>query len=126
MSVIILDNISFAYPSGSEPVFDHLSFFFDSTWKTGIIGRNGKGKTTLFRLLMHQYFDRELFERDISSCSFGQKKKTVIAVALCQQSHLYNLDEPLNDIDLFSRIQIEEPIAGSDAAFIIVEHDQAF
>ena len=39
--------------------------------------------------------------------SEGQKKKVLIATSLCQKANLYIWDEPLNYIDLLSRIQIE-------------------
>ncbi len=52
MSMIKIENLSYTYPSGSEPVFENLNFQIDSDWKLGLIGRNGCGKTTLFRLLM--------------------------------------------------------------------------
>ena len=55
MSLISLHNVSFTYPSGNVPVFDQISFSFDTDWKTGLIGRNGKGKTTLFALLQGKY-----------------------------------------------------------------------
>lgn len=36
---------------GDKRLFDHASFFVDNGEKVGIIGRNGEGKTTLFRIL---------------------------------------------------------------------------
>ncbi len=36
---------------GDKRLFDHASFFIDNGEKVGIIGRNGEGKTTLFRIL---------------------------------------------------------------------------
>lgn len=40
--------------------------------------------------------------------SAGQKKKVLLAASLCRSAHLYVWDEPLNFVDLFSRIQMEE------------------
>ncbi len=51
MSYIQLDHITFTYPSGLAPVFENLTLHLDTDWKMGIIGRNGMGKSTLFRLL---------------------------------------------------------------------------
>ena len=33
-------------------MFEDLSVMIDTSWKLGLIGRNGKGKTTLLRLLV--------------------------------------------------------------------------
>lgn len=55
MSMITVENLTFSYPSGSETIFDHASFQIDTRWKLGLIGRNGRGKTTLFRLLQNEY-----------------------------------------------------------------------
>ena len=42
--------------------------------------------------------------------SMGQKKKVLIAGSLSKKAHLFIWDEPLNYIDIESRIQIEELI----------------
>ena len=51
MSVIQIDQLSFTYPGGLTPVFQGLSLQLDSAWRLGLAGRNGRGKTTLLRLL---------------------------------------------------------------------------
>ena len=71
-------------------------------------------------------FSREQFEHSIETYSAGQKKKVLIAGSLCERSHLYIWDEPLNYIDLISRIQIENMILSGSPAMIFVEHDAAF
>ena len=48
------------------------------------------------------------------------------AASLAQKAHLYVWDEPLNYIDIISRMQIEELLKSSDAAMIFVEHDSHF
>ncbi|MCR5419063.1 MAG: ATP-binding cassette domain-containing protein [Lachnospiraceae bacterium] len=55
MSIIQVNDLSFTYEGSFDPVFEHASFTMDSDWKLGLIGRNGKGKTTLLRLLMGNY-----------------------------------------------------------------------
>ena len=55
MSLIKIENLSFAYPGSFDNVFDHASVLLDTDWKLGFVGRNGRGKTTLFRLLMGEY-----------------------------------------------------------------------
>ena len=58
--------------------------------------------------------------------SQGQKKKVLLARSLCQQAHVYVWDEPLNYIDIYSRLQIEELIQQFAPTMLFVEHDQAF
>ncbi|MGL5978155.1 MAG: ATP-binding cassette domain-containing protein, partial [Erysipelotrichaceae bacterium] len=51
MSQILCQNISFSYSRSLSPVFDHVNLQFDSNWKIGLVGRNGRGKTTLCSIL---------------------------------------------------------------------------
>ena len=51
MSKIELTHVCFTYPGSSEPVLEDFSVTLDTSWKTGLIGRNGRGKTTLLTLL---------------------------------------------------------------------------
>ena len=71
-------------------------------------------------------FERVQFEKDIRDFSGGQKKKVLIAKSLCEPAHLYIWDEPLNFIDVYSRIQIEQLIHEFSPTMVFVEHDSAF
>lgn len=82
---------------------------------------------TLFLALLRKLdFSRTQFEKRIEDFSGGQKKKVLIAGSLCQRAHLYIWDEPLNFIDVFSRMQIEELILKFKPTMILVEHDKMF
>ena len=82
---------------------------------------------TLFKAILRKLgFAREQFDRDLQDFSGGQKKKVLIAGSLCQQAHLYVWDEPLNFIDVDSRLQIEELLCRFAPTMLFVEHDRAF
>jgi lincosamide and streptogramin A transport system ATP-binding/permease protein len=51
MSRIILSDLTFSYKEYYQPIFSNVNISFDTDWKLGLIGRNGRGKTTLLRLL---------------------------------------------------------------------------
>lgn len=67
---------------------------------------------------------RKQFAKRIEEYSEGQKKKVLIARSLCQPAHLYVWDEPLNYVDIFSRMQIEELIRHYKPTMLLVEHDK--
>ena len=50
MALIQITDLTFAYPGSFDNVFEHVSFQFDTDWRLGLTGRNGRGKTTLLRL----------------------------------------------------------------------------
>lgn len=86
----------------------------------------GVDETLLKAILRKLDFSRELFSRPIESYSQGQKKKVMLARSLSEQAHLYIWDEPLNYIDILSRMQIEELLKVSGATLLFVEHDRHF
>ena len=82
---------------------------------------------TLFKTILRKLdFSIELFEMDMKNYSNGQKKKVLIAASLSKPAHLFIWDEPINYIDVISRIQIEEIIKKSTLTLILVEHDKRF
>ncbi len=82
---------------------------------------------SLFKTILRKLdFSRAQFEKYMSNFSGGQKKKVLIAKSLCQQAHLYLWDEPLNFIDILSRIQIEDLILKFNPTMVFVEHDERF
>ena len=81
----------------------------------------------LFKAILRKLdFSREQFDKDLETYSEGQKKKVLLAKSLCQPAHLYVWDEPLNFIDVLSRVQIEDLLLASRPTLLFVEHDRAF
>ncbi|MGX7024277.1 ribosomal protection-like ABC-F family protein [Vagococcus hydrophili] len=54
MSTIEIKQLSFSYDGAGLTLFDHVELNIDTTWKLGLIGRNGRGKTTFFKLLQDE------------------------------------------------------------------------
>ncbi|MED1790941.1 Lsa family ABC-F type ribosomal protection protein [Brevibacillus laterosporus] len=89
--------------------------------------RNNGIDESLFKSILRKLdFSRVQFEKDISAFSGGQKKKVLIAKSLCEKVHLHIWDEPLNFIDIMSRMQIEELLLEYSPTILFVEHDREF
>lgn len=82
---------------------------------------------SLFKSILRKMdFERSQFEKNIEDFSEGQKKKVILAKSLCEQAHLYIWDEPLNYIDVFTRMQLENLLLSVNATMIFIEHDRSF
>ena len=88
--------------------------------------QNGLEMSLLCSVLRRLGLERVQFEKDISDYSQGQKKKVLIASSLITPAHLYIWDEPLNYIDIFSRMQIEKLLLEYQPTMLFVEHDAVF
>ena len=55
MSLIQVQNLTFAYDGSYDNIFENVSFQLDTDWKLGFTGRNGRGKTTFLNLLQGKY-----------------------------------------------------------------------
>ena len=67
-----------------------------------------------------------MFDKDMSGFSSGQKKKVLLAASLCSSAHIHIWDEPMNFIDVISRMQLERLIDEYRPTLIFAEHDRAF
>ena len=82
---------------------------------------------SLFCAILRQLdMDRIQFAKNMEEYSEGQKKKILLAASLMTPAHLYVWDEPLNYIDVFSRMQIEKLLAEYQPTMLFVEHDARF
>ena len=82
---------------------------------------------SLFCAILRQLdMDRVQFTKNMEEYSEGQKKKVLIAASLLTPAHLYIWDEPLNYIDVFSRMQIEKVLLEYQPTMLVVEHDKHF
>ena len=82
---------------------------------------------SLYRSMLHKLgFHREDFENNMLGFSAGQKRKVLLVASLCERANLYLWDEPLNYIDVISRMQVERLLLESQATVVFIEHDQSF
>lgn len=102
----------------------------DTSFLSGSISKFCKERNleeSLFCAILRQLdFERVQFAKNLEELSEGQKKKVLIAASLLTPAHLYIWDEPLNYIDIFSRMQIEKLILEYKPTMLIVEHDVRF
>lgn len=71
-------------------------------------------------------FARPQPELSAAQMSGGQKKKILLAAALCTPAYLFVFNEPLHFIDVLSRIQIEEMLLAAKPTLLFIEHDEIF
>ena len=82
---------------------------------------------SLFCSVLRQLnMERVQFVKPMQEYSEGQKKKVLLAASIMTPAHVYIWDEPLNYIDVFSRIQIENLILKHQPTMILVDHDIKF
>ncbi len=82
---------------------------------------------SLFCAVLRQLdLERTQFTKPMEDYSEGQKKKVLLAASLMTPAHLYLWDEPLNYIDVFSRMQIEKLLLACRPTMLVVEHDVRF
>ncbi|MDD2362931.1 MAG: ABC-F type ribosomal protection protein [Eubacteriales bacterium] len=102
----------------------------DASFLTGDLSEYAKEQQideTLFKTILRKLdFSRVQFEKNMRDYSAGQKKKVLLARSLSERAHVYIWDEPLNYIDVLSRMQIEELIMDHRPTLLFVEHDRAF
>lgn len=87
---------------------------------------NNLDESLLCAILRQLDMDRVQFSKNMEDYSAGQKKKVLIAASLLTPAHLYIWDEPLNFIDVFSRMQIEKLLLEYEPTMLFVEHDVRF
>ena len=87
---------------------------------------NGVDYSLFLAVLRQLALEQVQFDKNIEDFSEGQKKKVLIATSLLQPAHLYIWDEPLNYVDVFSRMQLEKLISEYQPSMLIVEHDVRF
>ena len=102
----------------------------DTAFLKGYLGEFAKVENIdiedLKRTLIKLGFKNTQFEKEINDWSQGQKKKLLIAKSLCEKAEIYIWDEPLNFIDVISRMQIEDLILKEKPTMLFVEHDTSF
>ena len=87
MSLISINNLTFGYEGSLENVFENISINIDTDWKLGLIGRNGKGKTTFLKLLLGDYSYSGTISKNVTFDYFPYeiKDKNKIAIEIINE-----------------------------------------
>ena len=113
-------------------IFRDFGFEIRQGERVFLHGKNGCGKSSLIHAILGEQgmIQEGILQVGsglvISYINQGQKKKVLIAGSLLKPAHLYIWDEPLNYIDVFSRMQIEKLILQYRPTMLIVDHDVRF
>ncbi len=88
--------------------------------------QNVDNKKMFIKLIKDFEIYEEYFNKPIIYFSEGEKKKIDIAKSLATKNNILIWDEPLNYLDIMSRLQIERAILECTPTIIFVEHDTKF
>ena len=90
------------------------------------IRSQGIEKSLFFSILRELDLARDAFDGRQEDFSEGQKKKVLLATSLLAPENLFLWDEPMNSLDVFTRMQVEEMILRENPAMLLAEHDVRF
>ena len=87
----------------------------------------GIDESLFYAMLFQLGVNKSQLEKDVRQLSAGQKKKILLTKSICESdTHLRVWDEPLNYIDIISRMQIRDLLLTHKPTILFVEHDRAF
>jgi ATP-binding cassette subfamily F protein 3 len=99
--------------------YDALSHRFENEGGYDMVAEVDKALTGLG-------FDKSDFERPLSELSGGQKNRAMLARAILSSPDVLLLDEPTNHLDFQAVEFLEEYLAKSRRAYLVVTHDRRF
>lgn len=86
----------------------------------------GKTQISAAQFLFHFGFSHSLQHSFFSSLSGGEKRKLHLVLTLLKNPNFLILDEPTNDLDLFTLGRLEEFLLEFQGCLLIVTHDRYF
>lgn len=83
-------------------------------------------KSKIDSILYGLDFDKEVFDKKISTFSGGEKTRLSMAKLLLSEPDLLILDEPTNHLDMENVAWLENYLSSYNGAIVIVSHDRYF
>lgn len=122
---------------GADLIFENIEFEIKSGEKIGLVGKNGIGKTTLFKILMNiENGEGEIFKRkgavvgyleqiplydeytkagDVLAEAFDKINEIKEKMTICEKAMSYNIENQENIMEEYGKLQIEyESFGGYD------------
>lgn len=112
MGTIKIQNLSFKYDTMSDAIFKQVNLNIDESWKLGLIGRNGRGKTTFLKLLQNSYdywgtiesnLNFDYFPKTISDKN-QSVKNLVLTYSILDDASFWKFEVELTQLNLTDEI----------------------
>ena len=106
MAQVKIQNLTFSYDGYYENIFENVNFSFDTDWKIGLIGRNGRGKTTFLNLLLgkFKYNGKIVASTHFDYFPYEVKNKERMSIDLVEEispeTELWKVMKNFKDLDL--------------------------
>lgn len=127
MSTIKITHLTFGFDKQVDLLFNDANLTIDSSWKLGLVGRNGRGKTTLLQLLLGKH----TYQGDIQfplrpvyfPASVGEAEQlTYYALLEVADFELWELEREMNLIQLDPQIlwQPYQTLSGGEQTKVLL------
>lgn len=110
MSTIEIKNLSFGYDGAVTNIFDQVDLNIDTNWKLGLIGRNGRGKTTFFNILQNKLAYNGSINHQVNFSYFPQKIEN-------KEKMTYEIIDDLNVGEIWE-VERELTLLGTDTSVL--------
>ena len=92
-----------------------------------IIQANAAINDTEARTFLHKFlFNGDDSLRPVHALSYGERARLALATLVVKGCSLLLLDEPINHLDIPSRVRFEQSLAQFDGTVLMVVHDRYF
>lgn len=112
MTNIKIDHLTFGYDQLGSMLFDNAQLNIASVWKLGLVGRNGRGKTTLLKLLRGELPYQGQINHQLEMSYFPKKiydpsELTYYALSETEELEIWKMERELTllncDLDILWR-----------------------
>ncbi|MBG0788727.1 MAG: ABC-F family ATP-binding cassette domain-containing protein [Anaerolineaceae bacterium] len=110
------------YLSQEQEMLDPAKTVLETIQALPDMGNHSEARTFLHRFL---FAGDEVFQ-PVTTLSYGQRSRLMLAMLVAQHCNFLLLDEPLNHLDLPSRESFEASLSEFDGTILAIAHDQYF
>jgi ATP-binding cassette subfamily F protein uup len=125
--VVIGDTVEIGYYRQNKFEFsDDIKVIEAITEIAEIIPLKGGQKLTASQLLERFQFNKKMHYQFIGKLSGGEKKRLALCRVLMRNPNVLILDEPTNDLDIYTLSALEDYLTQFQGCVIIISHDRYF
>ncbi|MCC5927986.1 MAG: ABC-F family ATP-binding cassette domain-containing protein [Cyclobacteriaceae bacterium] len=121
------ETVDFGYYKQEDPGFDESQRVIDIVKEVSEIVSLANGSSiSASQFLQHFLFTPEMQYTPVGKLSGGEKKRLQLLMVLLKQPNFIILDEPTNDLDIFTLSVLEDFLIQFEGILLIVSHDRFF